>query len=601
MALPSDEQKGSAAPSSTVWTHIARAEELRGPGPFALSVDGIDLVAVRAPSGLKVFEGRCPHQGALLGEGEQNGTELVCRNHRWRFDTTSGQRLEGPQCLRACPAQVREDGLFADVRALREAAGPHRATRLRAIAELPGPTGYPLVGNALELLSDQMHQVIEGWETTYGSIFRFRLGPRDVVAVSKPALVQQILRQRPENFRRMSSFATVFAEMGTPGVLSAEGAPWRSLRRLTMVALSNRNLKTFYPTLKDVAERLYRRWKQAADTGQEVALSEDLQRFAVDVTTQLAFGHDVNALGGGEDELQRKFDEIFAAFNRRLTAIVPYWRFLKLPVDRRLDRVLEELRTWVSGLVDGASARLAADPTRAEQPANFLEAMACARDEAGQPFPKQTILGNALQIVGGGEDTTAHTLAWAVHELCNRPQAVAALREELGTVLGEAIVPGDIDTAGKLAYANAIANEAMRLRPVVPVMFMETNTDLVLEDVVLPKGTATWALLRPVSRSASQFSEPETFQPERWLAQPGGGSSDPMGHFAFGSGPRMCPGRTLALLEMRVVLATLFQNFDVERAGPPDQVREVLSFTMHPKGLSVRLRHRGAPAAAPSA
>jgi cytochrome P450 len=60
----------------------------------------------------------------------------------------------------------------------------------------------------------------------------------------------------------------------------------------------------------------------------------------------------------------------------------------------------------------------------------------------------------------------------------------------------------------------------------------------------------------------------------------------------FGSGPRICPGRSLALLEMKVVLALLYGSFDVERAGAATDVEERFSFTMMPEGLAVRLRPR---------
>jgi hypothetical protein len=55
---------------------VANLEDLHGDGPHALSAGGFDVVVVRTPAGLRAFEGRCPHQGALLGEGELDGDKL---------------------------------------------------------------------------------------------------------------------------------------------------------------------------------------------------------------------------------------------------------------------------------------------------------------------------------------------------------------------------------------------------------------------------------------------------------------------------------------------------------------------------------------------
>jgi hypothetical protein len=44
---------------------------------------------------------------------------------------------------------------------------------------------------------------------------------------------------------------------------------------------------------------------------------------------------------------------------------------------------------------------------------------------------------------------------------------------------------------------------------------------------------------------------------------------------------------------MKLVLAMLFGDFDVERAGDADDVTEIFAFTMAPIGMRVRLRRRG--------
>jgi cytochrome P450 len=62
----------------------------------------------------------------------------------------------------------------------------------------------------------------------------------------------------------------------------------------------------------------------------------------------------------------------------------------------------------------------------------------------------------------------------------------------------------------------------------------------------------------------------------------------------FGAGPRICPGRYLALLEMKMAMAVLLGNFDIEDVTTPDglEAKEHLAFTMQPVGLRMRVRVR---------
>jgi cytochrome P450/nitrite reductase/ring-hydroxylating ferredoxin subunit len=581
------------------WKRVARVDDVRGAGPHAVAAGEVDVVLVRTASGLRAYEGRCPHRGALLGEGELDGGALVCRNHRWRFDLETGKREGGPECLAPCGTREVEGEVLVDVSSLL-ARRPEASRASRRLEDLPGPPRLPLLGNALTLKIDQLHLQLEAWGRQYGTPYRFAIGPRHCVVFADMNDMMPALRDRPERFTRGSNLDPIFKELGVSGVFSAEGAVWRPQRRLSMEALSHRHLRGFYPTLATVAERLRARWLAAAARGDTIDVAEELKRFTVDVTTQLVFGYDLDTLGKDDEVIQEQLGLLFPMFNRRLFATVPWWRFYKTGADRAVDRAIAEVRAWIAGLVRAARARLAADPARAEHPANFLEAMLTARDERGEPFDDETIYGNAMTMLLAGEDTTAYTLAWCVHHLLELPGEIEALRADVRRVMGDAVVPPDIESANRLAYANGVANEAMRLRPVAPLFFLEPTRETVVGGVTVSRGTTVVLMIRPPATSADNFDAPGVFRPARWIDEGrGGGKHEPSAHQPFGSGPRICPGRTLALLEMKLVLATIFQSFDVERVGAASKVREELAFTMMPVGLEVKLRPRRGTASIP--
>jgi cytochrome P450/nitrite reductase/ring-hydroxylating ferredoxin subunit len=571
------------------FVRVASLGELKSAGPFALTANGVDVVLARTGSGWRAFGGRCPHQGALLGEGELDNGALVCRNHGWRFALDSGLRDGGPECLASCPVAERNGALFVDITGLKPSAAGIAATR--SLDDLPGPKTLPLIGNLHQLDSSKAHIILEEWAARYGSIYQFWMGRRRIVATSDPALLEDVLRGRPETFRRPENMDRIISELGVRGVFNAEGEVWRPQRKLAVAALAQRNLHGLFPSIQIVARRLKTRWERSAIAGETVDVVEELKRFTVDVTMLLVFGHDANTVEQENDVIQSELQVILPAVNRRLFALIPTWRYIQTPSDRRLNRAFVNVRAWLGGLLASARTRLEREPERAQKSSNFLEAMVTTRDENGKPFSDEVIMSNLLTMLIAGEDTTTFTLAWAIHQLCDTPRWAAEIRREADETLDESIVAESHDVAGRLVCAGAVASETMRLRPVGPISFLDANFDTSLGEYIVPKRTTVAALLRPGAIDRANFFDPLAFRPERWLEdslRPHNVSA----YMPFGSGPRMCPGRSLALIEMKALLSLLYKNFDVERVGDSAGVSELYGFTMSPTGLRVRLRSR---------
>ena len=631
------ERAHERAPISGQTTPVLAVAELSVDRPSAATADGLDMVLVKGDFGIRAYDARCPHRGTLLSEGHIEGTEIVCRAHGYRFAADTGTRCHPPSkhpgptsdenlCPIPCAIEgdqvvIAHDGIrSANIRAK---TPPFAAPR--SLADLPGPPHWPLIGNLPDLEPTRFHAILERWAEEFGEMYTYRFGPKRTLVLSSASAIEGLLRARPTKYRRVSRIESIFRDLGVLGVFSAEGEPWRAQRRLAMEALSQKHLHVFYPTLQRVAGRLLDRWRIKETTFASAApdetapwaspaptpfvgavppphrrraqiatdLTDDLTRFTVDVTTSLAFSVDMNTLERGEDVIQQHLQLIFPAISRRLVTPIPYWRYIKTPNDRALDAALVEVRQVLDALIASAKERLAMRTSDDhEGPRDFLEAMLLARDENGEPFSSDIIFGNTLTMLLAGEDTTAHTLAWIVHLVCDQETVVQRLQAEVDEVMGDARVP-TLPMLKKLRYVDAVAQEAMRLRPVAPLLLHEALEDSIIDGVRIPKGTTIATLLRRPSLDRNNFALPEIFAPERWLGEgPAKTAHDPNVHFPFGSGPRICPGRSLALLEIHLITAMLFRNFEVERIGDASRVREHFAFTMMPRSLEVALRSR---------
>lgn len=464
---------------------------------------------------------------------------------------------------------------------------------LRTLDELPGPDGLPLLGNALQLPSDRLHQVLEGWAAEFGSLYTLRMGPRRAIVTTDPALAQQALRERPDTYSRITSVEVIARELGMNGLFTAEGEHWRRLRRIWIAALNAAQIRSYFPKLTEVTGRLLQRWQRAAATGEAIDVQADLMRYTVDVSVLFALGHDANTLQQDGDVIQNQLHQVMAAAGRRFRASFPYWRYVRLPADRRLDRALVQLRASVGQLIDQARARIAANPALADKPTNLLEALLVTRDEDGSTLSDADIFGNTMTLLLAGEDTTANTLAWMMHFLALHPDAQQVLRREVDGVVGTAALWTDPAQADRLRYVEALMSEALRLKPVAPAFFLTALKDVPLGGVALPAGTVVILATRVAAMSEAQFAQPQDFRPERWLAAPpqSYAQKPPM---PFGAFARVCPGRNLAVTEIKSVAAMLARHFDLVPADGPGPVREVLNFTLQPVNLRLRLRPRGA-------
>ncbi|GIE81758.1 cytochrome P450 [Actinoplanes philippinensis] len=465
-------------------------------------------------------------------------------------------------------------------------------TTVRTLADLPIPDGMPVVGNLLPLAGPGRHHALAQWCDEHGSTFRLRV-PQEILVTADPRMIDTMLRDRPGAFRRGARVSNVLDEMGAHGVFTAEGEEWRRLRRAATRSLSAAYINAYFTTLVRSTERLRRKWRTAAAAGSRVDVLDDMLRYTLDNTAGLAMGYDLNALESTGDGLHARLPEIFPEIGRRTGAPVPYWRWLPLPRHKRIAATLAELNDLVAERFAVAQQVMATGAS----PSNFLEALvAPLADEPA--LTRDELSGNVVTMLLAGEDTTAALAAWAVYYLATHPRVHRRVREEADRELGTDTIAADAGKLRRLQYAEAVVSEAVRLHPSAPTMALQAIDDVVLDGVdgplLVPGGTTIFVLLTNGARTdADRFPDPDDFRPERWLdGGPPPPAPDAQPYLPFGGGPRFCPGRNLAQIEARLVVAMVAAEFDPVPETSAGPVTERSAFTVFPENMGLTLQAR---------
>jgi cytochrome P450 len=452
------------------------------------------------------------------------------------------------------------------------------------IKDLPGPKGIPVLGNALKIDVDNLHNQIEDWATEFGSVYQLKLIASNMIVITEPDIIQHILRDRPDGFVRMTKVDKILREGNVHGVFNAEGEEWKIHRSIVTKGLDVKHQKAFFDQMLISVERLNAKWKKDADAGNETDIQQDFLRFTVDITTTLAFGYDLNSLEEKGGVVQDHMEKIFPMIFKRINDPIPWYKLLKSKKDRAYENAIDEF-------IENGRKRIAENPELRENPSTFLEAiLVAAENEEG--FGDKEVKGNLLTVLLAGEDTTAHTLAWTIFLLTKHPEKQEALIKEADDLLAESLWMKDYSGNHEYKQIEAVANETMRMRPVAPLLLFEPLSDFEANGYEFPKGSLLLVQSRHAAMLDENFTEAGEFNPSRWLKE----SKCPMhnlsAYIPFGGGPRFCPGKNLAMLEMKLVLSMLFKNFNIEMITSHENVKEIMAFTMLASDYKVKLTNR---------
>lgn len=180
------------------------------------------------------------------------------------------------------------------------------------------------------------------------------------------------------------------------------------------------------------------------------------------------------------------------------------------------------------------------------------------------------IKGAAGAISIAGANTSWSTIMVCILNLILHPEIQKKAREEIDAVVGTDRLPGFEDQE-RLPYIQHILQETTRWCPLSPLGVPHaTLEDDVYKGMLIPKGSVVFANAYAMTHDERVYSDPDTFNPDRYIRKDQGGKGEPLPEGSFGFGRRVCPGQWLAMATVYIIIATLLATVDIRPALDSD-------------------------------
>jgi cytochrome P450 family 135 len=378
-----------------------------------------------------------------------------------------------------------------------------------------------------------------------------RLG--ELVFISDPPSLKSLFAADRQNTIAPGRNVVLTPVLGPRSVLLLEGEEHLRRRKVMLPPFHGERMRAYEGVMEEATSREIASWP----FGQPFPLHPGMQRITLEVILRAVFGVE-------DDERRQALRENLVAIlatTRSPRAIgLTIGRLRRLPAYRRVEQMLAD--TDEALLAEIAERR--ADP-ELERREDILSLLVAARFEDGSAMSDAELRDQLMTLLMAGHETTATALAWAFDLLFRAPQTLERLRAEIAE--------------GAHEYLDAVIEETLRVRPVVPFVGRKLQLPTELGGYELPEGTVVMPAIYLTHTREDVYADAYAFKPERFLD----GGPETYSWIPFGGGTRRCIGGAFAQFEMRVVLRTVLGQAELRpaKAQPEPIVRR--NVTLSPR------------------
>ncbi|XP_067217130.1 cytochrome P450 6B1-like [Linepithema humile] len=373
-----------------------------------------------------------------------------------------------------------------------------------------------------------------------------------ILMVNNPELIKDVLITDSAIFSRRGFNYSKKAEPLDHQIFYMNTDEVQPIRAKVSPIFTPSKLKSMVPLLLQRSE-IFKDW---LDTlllqNEQINYSQVTAKYTADLSATCLFGYDMQTLRNGENLLPNiviynKLYDLFGYYMFNNAEDLQFFTELVKDIDgyrKKYGIVRHDITDAVMGLQENGKL------IKPESTNNFIAA-------------------NMFTFFFGAYETSSVTMTHTMYELAVNQSIQDRLRKEIKRVRAannrnkaEEITYDDINT---MSYLDAVFKETLRKYPLIELLKRQASSAYTFRnsEVTIPKNQLIGIPVHGIHHNPEIYPNPEVYDPERFMDE--AAKSRPLMYFLpFGHGPRNCIGERFGILQTKISLITIVENYKID-------------------------------------
>lgn len=427
----------------------------------------------------------------------------------------------------------------------------------------------------IQVLFDPVNS-LENWSSEYGDSFKLggdRTPPK--ISFSSPEAIRDIFNAPSDSLGYVQKSDLMKSLLGDGSFLFLPESEHQRQRKLIAPCFHKQSLNSCGHNIIAITQRVMNNLPKNS-----FEVRPAMKKISLEVIVDAIFGQNNQSR---RERITQILAELFHLFDSPLLAlylVIRSFMPLELEIEIGIWKSVRQLQRELDSLIDSEIGERRTQKNSSEK-RDFLSLITIARNEEGQSMTDEEIRYAVITLIFGGFETAAAAMSWMLYRVHHTPNVREKLLNELNNSQND-----DPLTISRLPYLNAVCNETLRINPVSLSAFSRTvKKPLRIAGNYLEPGTEIDVSIYLAHRRKSVYERPDEFKPKRFLEK----QFSPYEFFPFGGGQCRCLGSALASFEMKLVLATIISNFELELLNPKPLKPKRHGIVLIPPELKMRI------------